>query len=460
MNTGALSYRVRPLSAAISCFLFSFGVSLGDSQHSVGLTVVLAGSAAVLIYCYESLVALQVVRTVIEMIPGYGALLLREPDVMYIKCSVVAFVVLAALELIFVRKDVRFVTATTLWFYVFIGFLLIRTLSGVNDFSLNGSDKYWLLNAFQLVNRPLLLFILAYILPHIHRRYERFFLFLLIGAVVAGIGLYFLNHDVIRMKSVSALLVSDDEQKITPIAIGRLMGAGALVALVYLLRSDKKWLRLCLALLSGFLAAIMVMANERGPVLSFILAMLLALWLYRTNISRKISLWFLILATLMLGMIGYTTVNPDANRLSATFAGGVGAESRLEIYSTALDVFASNCLLGAGYGGFGAATKDFNYGYPHNIFLEVMTESGTVGLIIFLVFMRYLKSSITNVLNTDVFNDAAVILLVFYLLNAQVSGSLCGNSEFFLFAGLIAGTDAVRRRVSQTGKDFGEQLQS
>jgi len=63
---------------------------------------------------------------------------------------------------------------------------------------------------------------------------------------------------------------------------------------------------------------------------------------------------------------------------------GLSTQQRLQRYQAAVEVFTQNPLLGAGTDGFAQLT---GLGYPHNILLEIVSENGLIGLIVFVCFL-------------------------------------------------------------------------
>jgi O-antigen ligase len=102
--------------------------------------------------------------------------------------------------------------------------------------------------------------------------------------------------------------------------------------------------------------------------------------------------------------------------------------------------------MGTAYGGYNLAT---GFGYPHNIFLEVLTETGFVGFIPFLLFLINLIRVIPKVFKRGWQYETAVYLFLFFFLNAQLSGNFPGNVFFFLFAGIIGGAAVTLPPLNQ-----------
>lgn len=126
-------------------------------------------------------------------------------------------------------------------------------------------------------------------------------------------------------------------------------------------------------------------------------------------------------------------------------------------YLAAMDIWLENPILGAGVGGYRDLSIRFlnpdeinpliwvdeSYGlYPHNIFLEILSELGLIGLAVFLMIgWRLYSTFATAHLQTDrIGRYKSVILGVFIICFVFASSSLdmVRNYYFWTSAGLIA----------------------
>jgi O-antigen ligase len=108
---------------------------------------------------------------------------------------------------------------------------------------------------------------------------------------------------------------------------------------------------------------------------------------------------------------------------------------RLGMYEDAIRQFFSNPVLGLGTTGF----------YPHNIVLEIASEWGSIGLLIFLYFIittarvtaTLLPNNILDLRKDEMFKTWAAMCFVCALLNSQVSGSIATNSLIWFASGCL-----------------------
>lgn len=106
--------------------------------------------------------------------------------------------------------------------------------------------------------------------------------------------------------------------------------------------------------------------------------------------------------------------------------GSVGI--RLDMYNAALELFYSSFLFGVGLGDFSKYTS-FDIMYPHNVFLELLAETGVIGLFFFVIF--YI---IFLIKNKNVFFS---ILVFYFLVVCFFSGDL-SYLRFSMFFVLLA----------------------
>ena len=98
-------------------------------------------------------------------------------------------------------------------------------------------------------------------------------------------------------------------------------------------------------------------------------------------------------------------------------------------YAKALMIIDEYPLLGKGLGGY---SDNGSIAYPHNIFLEIISEVGFVGLLMILIIslqaMSYNKFS-WRALNAN--GTYAILLLLAIFIRVNASGDLCENIYFF-----------------------------
>lgn len=123
--------------------------------------------------------------------------------------------------------------------------------------------------------------------------------------------------------------------------------------------------------------------------------------------------------------------------------GGVVDQSsllRLQFYKEAIDLILNSPLFGYSFGAFSYLANNANGGYPHNMFLEILVNSGIVGLIFFLFWIVPLMTGMLKKLfqpGTDWSAFFVFGLFVDSLVTMQVSFTIVQGKLLFLALGIM-----------------------
>lgn len=130
--------------------------------------------------------------------------------------------------------------------------------------------------------------------------------------------------------------------------------------------------------------------------------------------------------------------------------GGNSALERARRFRVAIETMLTfpHFLTGLGIGGFSvyyAGIDDWRGAYPHNIFLELGSELGILGLIAIVLFIYWSFSAVLSFLkeskaiqsNRVYLGITLFALLVFMVINSSVSGDINDNRFLFTWMGLI-----------------------
>jgi O-antigen ligase len=137
-----------------------------------------------------------------------------------------------------------------------------------------------------------------------------------------------------------------------------------------------------------------------------------------------------------------------------------GEVGRLERFRVAWDVISRfpEMLMGLGIGGFSVAYAgfdDYRGDYPHNVFLEVGSELGAIGVgalaaMVLWSFVRA-QSNMRRAASIDegYTANALLALLAFSLVNASISGDVNDNRFLFAVMGTVSAYESGggRRRA-------------
>lgn len=143
--------------------------------------------------------------------------------------------------------------------------------------------------------------------------------------------------------------------------------------------------------------------------------------------------------------------------------GGASAVGRTERFELALDIWKENFIFGKGFGSFGHYyTGESAYDYPHNLFLELLSELGMIGLfalilLLFVAFVRFFKlSKLKNVRNNNLFLAVIITFLVVFV-NSMVSGDINSNRMMFTFLSIMCLLPLIFKKEIMDSKEQLEQ---
>src|SRR5205807_1750029 len=124
-------------------------------------------------------------------------------------------------------------------------------------------------------------------------------------------------------------------------------------------------------------------AGSRGPMLAFVfgLGVLLALTAVDRRARRRlasVAALFLLAAIIVPLVLPGSAIGRSLSVIIGS-ASGLSSNGRSDIWAVAITTFSHHLVLGLGTGGFASLLGGLNY--PHNIFLEMASELGLLGLI-------------------------------------------------------------------------------
>jgi O-antigen ligase len=226
------------------------------------------------------------------------------------------------------------------------------------------------------------------------------------------------------------------------------------------------WVALPAAVVAIYLLLVM---GGRGPLIEAVAATLLLGTAVRWPPRRLLRRIVFYIGLLAIAGVGYflfvqTIPTQEANdgsfrtveRLKAQAIGEdtTSMDERKNGRALATQMWLENPLFGAGFGEF--AVKDPYLKYPHNLPLEVLSETGAAGGLLFfltVVLAFYRSKQIIRYRRCEWF-DAAIALLcvVKVLLHLTLQGYLADDRIEFALMGLVIGWRASERAVSDTNR--------
>jgi len=228
-----------------------------------------------------------------------------------------------------------------------------------------------------------------------------------------------------------------------PIWFARGLGISLLATLFWIKLTQKKFQKLVFMIFICLMLFLTYITASRGPFFALLVVLILYFLLLqggKLNSLRTLSFILLIIFSLKFfiafapGQIFHRMLNLFARFDITTFY-------RLRAFETAKDLFFDNPLMGVGTGGFG----HFNIlAYPHNVFLELASELGILGVMALIVMILYagylgiklLRNKNASTLESNL-SKTFFAIFIFSLINSQISGEISGNYElWFSVAGI------------------------
>jgi O-antigen ligase len=259
------------------------------------------------------------------------------------------------------------------------------------------------------------------------------------GAVDAVVG-----H--VRAPNAVYHITTVDKEVPAYLLLGLVCGPGALIALAGWLHSrgrKARWLYLGLFLVLGFVLAI---AGGRAPFVFAALPALVPIALSLRLPKGRILLSRAMLSVLVLllaaagGLVLYKTATDHRLATFDRMERLAGGNPRIEGYAEAIEIWHEEPLLGAGTGSWPLLTgRGDRTIYPHNLFLELGSENGLVGVLLFLALLWVALRPVSVArLRRD--PQALCALMVFtnlFLISMEAS-DLPGSRAMFMMLGVLA----------------------
>lgn len=274
--------------------------------------------------------------------------------------------------------------------------------------------------------------------PNIHRQKQLIFAILLFTGFVSVAALLHLITDG-HLKTLwgNNYLVS-----------GQSIGIAAILLQIFIVKNHKPWI---LSGGVGLLVGLLCFNGGRGPLIMAVLTLIVYYGQqYLRHDKKRITLDFSALVGGCGLFIGLQSVcnAPSPTGIMRTVAilkspltDGPMVE-RLTYYQQALDLFCAHPIDGVGFGLFSAAAGNADISlHPHNIFLEIGSELGLLGLVLFMIIslplLKALFFSFQRPMNAPSYHPGILFVGLFLALNALKSGDLNDNILLFFCLGIM-----------------------
>lgn len=266
-----------------------------------------------------------------------------------------------------------------------------------------------------------------------------------------GLGLVFGMNVILSADRTAARFSLEGKENIA-VGLTQALETACIVACAYALsaRGPVRLLSLPVIAATGYA---LVVTGTRGALLTVVAGV--AFYLVRAwGLGRLSAAVFLgtpvvlLLATLFVDPARLMGLSDIRVFNFASYGSTEDASSAIRLYGylQAWDVFVDQPFFGAGLGGFYALTS---IGYPHNIELELLTNTGLVGLALVLVLIGLTVSAMMDPQFCTLPRLCFLALIFAAFCHHQISFSLPSGKALFLFLALPALLQGFRRKTQQ-----------
>jgi len=265
------------------------------------------------------------------------------------------------------------------------------------------------------------------------------------------------------IESLITLIQSDSEGFIIVLGSNylgssRIIGIGSIITLIYAFYTRKSYLiRILSFTLFTFFVFMLLFIGGRAPLLSLAASMLILLPLncrlscdLGFRIKRRILYMFFFLFLAIGSVTCFLMVTDSIGESLTTISrflvllepgGGTSASLRIEYFISSIHFWLDSPILGHGIGswpilmGHGDAR-----GYPHNLFLEVLSELGLIALLITgsFIALNLRRLGSWSIIRNDAVRTTVLMLFVYAIINASISGDIPDNRFLFMVLGCMS----------------------
>jgi len=267
-----------------------------------------------------------------------------------------------------------------------------------------------------------------------------------------------------RVFLINGLATISDIMNTNYLVTGQTLGVGILVLIPYsyfLFASDKienkgfsidfsSNLWIGTLFLSSLFFYVLINLGGRGPVLATTAALIVFYGVKRWQDSASkpaihfgVFVSFCTLSYLILNGVFDHTGSHFGQRVAPLLTGQIdeAVNERFTYYHSAFQLFLHHPFVGVGFGGWPISTGlgDVSL-HPHNIFLEILCETGLIGMVLFLLMLTsvFRGIKVSFIFSTSELTTVT-LLAIFSFINAQKTGDLHDNLLLFFALSLLAG---------------------
>ena len=210
------------------------------------------------------------------------------------------------------------------------------------------------------------------------------------------------------------------------LAVGTLLG-------VFIICNFKKKL----SLFSLIAFVFMILLSGRGPIIALFLVYFFYM-IVNSQKSKKLLSFLILISLFYLGYNEFSSSEDVINTTNRFISIIDDSNPRYNQIVQAFNIIEEDLFLGVGIGGYGMAAANIDeFWHPHNLILEIFSESGFFITLLFLYFL--FKIFISNNLKSNFSNEKITFILISIYLFSQAmkSGGIEDMRVTFFWFGLM-----------------------
>jgi len=362
----------------------------------------------------------------------------------------ILFVIITCIIIVTALMDKKNISIPGLLVVSYIGFSILMTTS----IYYSANPEYGLAKTIEFLTYSSLACFAPFFLFRNLISFERFLKTFVVLGIILGVFIFFSSPYSLRFySSNSAYPKFQTNIGSNYLALQYIIGISILIMLYYFLfkKNLSKKLTLLFILLIGLLSGAMLYAPGKNPIISLFLTVVIMtiasikIDYQKILIKRKIlnyAVLIFVMGAILLSTVGWMFVL----RLQAVLTPGYyGQVERVENTKIAVDVFLNHPIIGAGIGSFSEYAASFEgierMRYPHNLPLEIASELGFIGLLFFAFILIYAFKHLiylTKKYRTTPYHNLPNVVLAFLTFTFLVSqtGGNINNPLLFAWVGI------------------------
>lgn len=220
------------------------------------------------------------------------------------------------------------------------------------------------------------------------------------------------------------------------------VGMTALLGITFLF-SKKKLDIIPSAIYSCMAFQLIMMSSARQAILGFVIIMFLRFAFFNSHMGIKKTLLFLLGFIVVYILYEFIIISGSEyiENMSETAGGG-----RDLIMLEAIRLFSQYPIFGVGLGGFAIHAAFLDVAWPHNFFLEILCETGCVGVLaLLLIVVAYMVNNKINFRILTTTNCYYFLFATAIAIRTMVSGDLTESIELFCFLFAVSNAFSTKK---------------